>query len=446
MNLIRIIRGKLQADQTLRKITVNTVWLTADRVVRMGIGLIVAVWVARYLGPEQFGILNYALAFVALFTAFATLGLEHISIREIVRNTDVKYDIIGTTFYLKLSGAIVACVCIGVAVTLIRPDDPLTRTVVMIVAGTLIFHAFDVIDYWFQSQVQSKYSVIARNSAFLIIAGTQVYLILRAAPLEAFAFARLAEFGIAALGLTVMYHLTRQRIAGWSGSLKTAKSLLRDSWPLLFSGIMITIYMRIDQVMIGQMVGDAEVGIYSAAVRLSEVWYFIPMAIVSSTFPSIVRAKEANEELFYTRLQRLYNLMTFLGYAVAIPATFVAGYIIESLFGSEYSAAGSMLAVLIWGGIFVNLGVARSSFLTTMNWTRLHLLSTLFGCIINVALNFILIPFYGGVGAAISSVAAYWFTAHGSCLLHPSLHRTGKMISKALVFPKFWDESYYRKM
>jgi O-antigen/teichoic acid export membrane protein len=190
--------------------------------------------------------------------------------------------------------------------------------------------------------------------------------------------------------------------------------------------------------MLGQMVGNEEVGVYSAAVRLAEVWYFVPMAVYTSVLPGIVEAKAISEELFYSHLQKFYNLMALLAYAVAIPVTLLAGWIVEMLFGYAYAKSGPMLAVLIWAGLFVNLGVARSSFLMSMNWTKVHLMTVFLGSIINVILNLLLIPRYGGMGAVIASCIAYWVAAHGSCFLYKPLHRTGYMITKALLFPKIW--------
>jgi len=211
------------------------------------------------------------------------------------------------------------------------------------------------------------------------------------APLIAFAWAGLAEIAIGAAGAVIVYWLNGKHLRAWRANLEAAVSLLKDSWPLVFSSIVTMIYMRIDQIMLGQMVGDKEVGVYSVAVRLAEVWYFIPMAIYSSVLPAVVEAKSVSDELFYSHLQQLYNLMALIGYAVAIPMTLLAGWIVKILFGAAYAEAGPMLALLIWAGMFVNLGVARSAFLTTMNWTRIHLVTVFLGCIINVALNFLLI-------------------------------------------------------
>jgi O-antigen/teichoic acid export membrane protein len=215
-------------------------------------------------------------------------------------------------------------------------------------------------------------------------------------------------------------------------------SMLSDSWPLIFSSIVIMIYMRIDQIMIGDMIGNEEVGIYSSAVRLAEAWYFIPGTIVASVFPSIVKAKETSEDLFYSRFKNNFIFIAFLGYLVAIPTTFIAPWLITSLYGSAYAKAGPMLSLLIWAGLFVNLGIARSSFLTAMNWTRVHFMTVFLGCVINIALNLALIPRYGGMGAVIASCVAYWFAVHGACIVYKPLHETGHMLTKAMAYPKVW--------
>ena len=404
----------------------------------MGMGLLVGVWVARYLGPDQFGLLSFAGAFAALFAAIASLGLDGIVVRNLVRRPSERNEILGTALSLKLAGGALSIILALIAVHLMRPADTLTHWLVGIAITGTIFQAIDPIDFWFQSQVQSKYTVYAKNGAFLLAAIFKVVLILVKAPLIAFAVAGLAEIAMGSAGLLIAYRANGSYVTAWRTRFPLARELLRDSWPLILSGIVIMIYMRIDQVMIGQISGNQEVGIYSAAVRLAEVWYFIPTAVVSSVFPGIVEAKALGDEQFYGQLQKLYNFMAFLAYAVALPVTFIAGPVVILLFGSAYGKAGPMLAVLIWAGLFTNLGVARSSFLTTMNWTRIHFLTVSLGCILNVALNFLLIPRYGGMGAVIASFVAYWFASHGACFLFPPLRKTGWMLTRAMIYPRIW--------
>ncbi|RQW83385.1 MAG: flippase [Geobacter sp.] len=432
------VKQRLEGRHHLHRIIANTGWLFADKLIRMGMGLLVGVWVARYLGPDRFGLLSFAGAFAALFTAIASLGLDGIVVRNLVRRPDERNEILGTALLLKLTGGSLSITLAMIAVQLIRPADTLAHWLVGIAIAGTIFQAIDPIDFWFQSQVRSKYTVYAKNGAFLLAAILKVVLILVKAPLMAFAMAGLAEIAMGSVGLLLAYRATGGFITIWRARLPLARELLQDSWPLILSGVVIMIYMRIDQVMIGQISGNQEVGVYSAAVRLAEVWYFIPTAIVSSVFPGIVEARAIGDEPFYGQLQKLYNFMAFLAYAVALPVTFVAGPVVNILFGSAYEKAGPMLAVLIWAGMFTNLGVARSSFLTAMNWTRLHFLTVSLGCVLNVVLNLLLIPRYGGMGAVIASFVAYWFASHGACFLFPPLRKTGWMLTRAMIYPRIW--------
>jgi O-antigen/teichoic acid export membrane protein len=432
------LRLRLEGRHDLQKIIGNIGWLLADKVLRMGVGLFVGVWVARYLGPERFGLFSYAAAFAAIFSAIATLGLDGIVVRDIVREPERRDDILGTAFVLKIFGGLIAFLMTLTAILVLRPVDSLTQWLVGIIALGAIFQSFDTIDFWFQSQVQSRYSVVAKNAAFVLLAITKVILILCNAPLVAFAWAGTAETAVGAGGLVLVYLSSGGKMSSWKRSVDLGIRLLHDSWPLIFSSIVIVIYMRIDQVMLGEMAGNSEVGVYSAAVGLAEVWYFIPGVVVSSTFPSVIAARMESDELFHDRLQKLYNLMALLAYMVAIPATFFAGPIVELLYGSAYVKAGPMLALLVWAGLFTNLGIARSSFLTTMNWTKVHFVTVFLGCLVNVALNLVLIPCYGGMGAVIASCVAYWFAAHGACFVYRPLFRTGIMLTRAIFYPKVW--------
>lgn len=432
------LKQKLEGRPYLQNVISNTGWLIAEKMVRIGVGLFVGVWVARFLGPEQFGYLSYALAFVSLFSAIAGLGLDGIVVRELVRDPARKDEILGTAFALKFLSGMLTFLTVLAAIRLLRPTDSLTYWLVGISAGGMIFNAFDTIDFWFQSQVQSKYSVYAKSSAFLLISVVKVVLILTKAPLIAFAGAGFAEIVIGSFAMVMTYRISGCHIHFWRSNITIARRLLKDSWPLIFSGVAIMVYMRIDQVMIGEMVGSEEVGIYSVAVQLVEVWYFIPGIIVSSVFPSIVEAKEMGESIYYERLQKLYNFMAFIAYCIAIPVMFFAGWVINTLYGPAYGKAGAMLAVLIWSIPFTNLGMARSTFLTTMNWTKVHFLTVGFGSAINIILNYLLIPRYGGFGAVIASCVAYWVATHGSCFIYTPLHKTGQMITKAMIWPKFW--------
>ena len=400
------LRAKVEHRPNLQKALTNTSWLFGDKILRMGVGLLVGVWVARYLGPEQFGLMSYAMAIVALFGAVASLGLNGIVVRDLVKEPENAGETLGTALLLQVIGGLLAFSLAIFTISFARPNDNLAKLLVVVLGFVMVFKSSDVVRYWFESQVKSKYVVWLENGIFLVLAVVKVGLILTKASLMAFIWAAFAEGVLVAVGLLGVYAWRGGALSAWRIRYGRAKVLLKDSWPLILSGLAVMVYMRIDQVMLGQMLGDEAVGIYSAAVRISEVWYFIPMAIAASAFPSIIEAKKKSEVLYNQRIQKLYDLMVLLALAVAIPMTFLSGWAVVFLFGNEYLQAAPVLSISIWAGVSVALSAVHGKWLLTEGMQNYALLYTAIGCLINIVLNTYFIKKYGIVGAAYATVAA----------------------------------------
>lgn len=423
----------LKGRTGLHKILANISWLFADRILRMGFGLVVGIWVARYLGVQQFGLLNYAIAFVAIFNPLANLGLDVVVVRRLVADPTQQQSILGTSFWMRFVAGWLTWLAVIIGIYLLRHDDAMTIVTVMILGAANIFQSFDTIDLWFQSQVRSKYSVLAKNAAFIATTSIRVVMVLSHAPIVAFVVAILLEAVLGAVGLLIVYKQQGYLVKLWQWSRSLAQDLLRESLPLILSGLTIMIYMRIDQIMLGQMIGDKAVGVYSAATRISEVWYFIPMTVSSSVMPSIFNAKEISEELYYQRIGGLNRGLTWLAIAVAIVMTFVSKPLIVMLFGNSYIESGTLLAVHIWASVFVFSGVATSGWFIAENLSYLSLYRTLSGAIVNILLNFFLIPIYGGLGAAIATVIAQAVASFISNGVNPKTRKLFKIQIKSLL-------------
>jgi polysaccharide transporter, PST family len=402
---------KFRNRPNLHIVIANIGWLFLDKIVRMGVGLYITLYVARYLGSSQFGTFNYAIAFAAIFSPIATLGLDGVVIRYLANDVSSKQQILPTVFWLKSIGSLGALFLSVGGIYLFRHNDLLTISLVAIFGGVGVIQTFDTIDIWFQSQVESKYTVIAKNSAFILTALLRVMLIESKAPLVAFAIAGLVEAGLGALGLAILFKARGNTLRSWKWDTALAKKLLRESWPLILSGLSIMIYMKIDQIMLGEMIGEKAVGIYSAATRISEIWYFIPMAIVSSVSPSIYAAKKISEEVYYQKIKQLIRSMIWMSILVAVPMSFLSGTLVTTLFGSEYVESGHILAVHVWAAVFVFMGVATSPWFIAEGLNHLSFQRTLLGGITNIILNLLLIPFYQGMGAAIATVLSYAIAA-----------------------------------
>lgn len=400
------LADRIEQRPGLVRILNNIGWLFFDKFLRMAVGLLVGVWVARYLGPEQFGLLSYAIAFTALFSAIAGLGLNGIVVRDLIQNPADSKITMGTAFLLQILGGICAFGLAILTILFIRPDDRIAKLAVTILAFVMVFKAADVVRYWFEAKVQSKYVVWVENIVFLVVSAIKIGLIFSAAPLMAFVWVLFAEGVMVAIGLIVIYERFNGGFKTWRVRFDRARNLFGDSWPLTLSGLAVMVYMRIDQVMLGQMAGDGVVGIYSAAVKISEVWYFIPIIISASVFPSIIKAKNAEESLYHNRLQNLFNVLVMVALIVAIPMSFLSDRVVIVIFGPLYHQAGTVLAIHIWSGIFVSMAVASGKWFLIENLQSYVLYRTLSGAVVNVVLNLLLIPQYGILGAAWATVAS----------------------------------------
>jgi O-antigen/teichoic acid export membrane protein len=429
------LQQKLEGRHVLQRAVGNTGWLFADQIIRMVVALLVGVWVARYLGPAQYGALSYVLAFVSLFSPLVTLGLDSIVVRNIVRDPDNKEKILGSAFALKLAGGVATFLLSGSLIFFLHPKDSLTHWLVWIIAAGTIFQAFDTIDFWFQSQMQAKYTVYARNASCIVVALIKVGLILSAAPLIAFAWAGLAEIILGAVGLVIAYKIRGFSLATWKASYQQVKGLLKDSWPLILSGIAIYVQARIDQVMLGDWIGNAEVGQYSVAMRLIEVFGFIPMVIHMSAGPVVTEAKVIGEEFYYNRLLNLYRIMFILFVVTALPIFAFSDKIIIFVFGSQYREAGVLLSLFAVRLFFTNMGIAKNLFITNENLFRYAMITAIIGSLFNLVLNYLLIPKYAAIGAIWAMIISFSVTIFFVDVFFTSLRKNLIIMIKAVLTP-----------
>ena len=413
-------------------------WLSADKVVCCFVSVFVGAWMARYLKPASFGLYSYAIAFVNLLAPLASLGLQSIVVRAIVREPRAKDEIIGTALIMQLAVSVVLVAMLAAGLLLgIGPQDRSLFWLILIIAAQLPVSAVsDPIGYWFESQLQSRYTVWARDVAVVSTGVLKVGLILAGASVVAFGTATLAQFCVLTVASVFFYRLTGNQFLALRGSVDRAKQLLSDSWPLVFATLSVVIYMKIDQIMLAHLVGKEALGQYSVAVHLSELWYFIPMAIAQSLFPSIIRSRDKlSKEAFSKRMQAFFDMMSGIAYLLIVSIALVAPVLVFGLFGSAYADAVPILRIHIWALVFVTLGVARSKWLVAENLTRFLLVATVLGAVVNIILNFLLIPKYVGVGAAWATVISYAIAAYVSSLFHKPSRQIFKQLTLSLFIP-----------
>ena len=402
------ILGKNFNKEGFVKYSNNTIWLFIDRIVRLSIGLFVSVWVTRYLGPNDFGLLSFSQSFVGIFAVFASLGLDRILVKHLIEKKIDSSDLLFTAFSLKLiAGFISVILCFFSVAFFFKSED--SSLLISIISISTIFQAFNVVDSFFQSRTLSKYVVFSNIMSFIICSILKLLFVYFDFPLIYFALVSIVETFLLALGYLYFFY-TNKLQGKYNFKIDIAKTLLGESWPLILSGGVLMIQARIDQVMLKEMTNNLEVGYYSTALRLIEVFGFITVILSNSLSPAIYKAKLISKNLYETRLLNYYRLNFILFLVIAIPIYFFSELIIEVLFGKEFIPAGILLALMSIRLFFTNIGTARGAFIVTEKLFKFSLLAMVTGTIVNICANYILIPINGAYGSIIATIISFTVT------------------------------------
>ena len=399
------ILGKNFNKEGFVKYSNNTIWLFIDRIVRLSIGLFVSVWVTRYLGPNDFGLLSFSQSFVGIFAVFASLGLDSILVKHLVDKKIDSSDLLFTAFTLKLiAGFISVILCFFSITFFLKSED--SSLLISIISISTIFQAFNVVDSFFQSRTLSKYVVFSNIISFIICSILKLLFVYFDFPLIYFALVSIVETFLLALGYLYFFY-TNKLQGKYNFKIDIAKTLLGESWPLILSGGVLMIQARIDQVMLKEMTNNLEVGYYSTALRLIEVFGFITVILSNSLSPAIYKAKLISKNLYETRLLNYYRLNFILFLVIAIPIYFFSELIIEVLFGKEFIPAGILLALMSIRLFFANMGTVKGAFIVTEKLFKFSLLAMVTGTIVNICANYILIPINGAYGSIIATIISF---------------------------------------
>ena len=416
-------------QEALEKYFKNTGALFIGRVGSLLIKMIVSISVANYLGRGNNGILVGGTVYFYFFSAIASLGLDQFIVKELHAFPENRDQILGTSFWMKVFAGLCCVPLIWLAYH-IYPAKGTPYYFVLVFSTIGIIQSFTIIESYFQSQVQSKYIMQVQITGNLVSAAIKIGLIFLHMPLIWFVYTYALDFLLISIGDYFTYQRTGRSIFNWTYNSALAKKLLKYSWPLIISGIMVALYMKIDVIMLQNMVGVKESGAYATVASLSEAWNFVPSVIVTSLFPAILNARRDDLDRYKKRIQHLYDLMVYLSVPVAIVITF-ASPLIYKLFKPEYAYAARVLSVHIWSGVFVFLGAASGQYLIAENLNKLTFIRTGFGAIVNIGLNLILIPKMGMMGAAIATLVAY-ASATFFILVIPKVTSQGLMMLRSL--------------
>lgn len=437
MRLNRLLRslGIQFTPEALRKYTKNTSWLFLEKVIRMGVVFVVGVYLSRYLGEHRFGQISYILSIVGLFSELSSLGTKDILIRDMVGATPhQERQLLGTGFVIHLIGFVLILICLWTFVWINEESHPLVQ-LVFLVGAMLIFRPFYVLEYLFQAKIQAKYIASAQFVMVIISALLKVVGMYAKQDVRFFVFVYALEFAIPSIVMIFIYKLNQHRFSDWKFDKQLFISLLNQSKTYILAAVFVSIYVRVDQIMITNMLNEAQNGEYANAVRLSQVWHLIPSVVCASLMPAIVNARKVSQENYEQKFQYLFATLIWFSICLGIGTSLVADSLIELLYAGKFAGTAGVLKVHIWSSVFVFLGISSGYYLLQEKLYYLALYRVMMGCLLNILLNYLLIPNYGIVGASIATLVTQGLASYFLHFIFPKTRKLFWLQSRGFFAP-----------
>jgi len=431
----------MQSDESLlarpafQQAARNFAWLLGERGIRFALGAGVGFLIARQLGPTLLGSLSYGVAVVTLFQSFAGAGIDAVVRRDLLQTPEHTHRLLADSVGLRVLGGLVAGLAMVVYLYFVPVRSADERMVLIVLSLLLLQPAWTVPELWLQAHLHARQAVLAQTVALAVAAAVRLWLLATGGGLPAFAAAIVLENLLAGVALHFAARRAGLRINWWPVPGPVMRRLAVESAPLWITSMAIIVYMRIDEIMLRHLSGPAEVGIYAAATKLSEIWYFVPVALGSSLLPALIRARNAGPDAYHDRLQRYFDVSAAAAYGLAIPVAVLAPWLIRLAYGEAYAASAPVLAIHIWASLFVFSGVARGQWLVNEGHTHFYLYATVAGAVSNIVLNLYFIPRWGAAGAAWATLLAYGVAAWLSSFATAPTRAVAWMQTRALLLP-----------
>ena len=400
MNLLHILK-----NETAK----NAGWMIGEKIIQMLISLVVSLLTARYLGPSNYGLINYAMSFVAFFSSFCTLGINSVLVRELVDRPEREGEVLGTTLVLQSISSLLSAITIVAVVSIIDRHEPTTILVVALCSVGVVFNVFGSLNYWFQRHLRSRFTAIATLVAYIATAIYRIVLMVSGQNVTLFALVTSVDHVCIAVLLFLFYRKCGGQRLGFSKEY--GKELLSRSKHFILSGLMVAIYGQTDKLMLKQMLDVTQTGFYSTATTINNLWCFVLAAVIDSLVPGVMEAQKAGDEaLFRKKNRQMYAIVFYASMCVAVLFNIFAELVVWILYGKAYLPAAMPLRIVSWYTAFSYLGVARNAWIVSKNRQK-HLFKLYaMAAMGNVLLNYFLIPVWGANGAALASLIAQILT------------------------------------
>ncbi|MEI6042262.1 MAG: flippase [bacterium] len=383
----------------------NTGWMFFGRIFSLVISLFVSIYIARQLGPEQYGTLNFIISFVSI-AGITLFAIDSLVIKKLNHEPENTNKILGSAIFIKFINSFFIIIASTVS-ALFFAHNQSTTLLVLAYSTFAIFQSFNVIDYYFQSHANNKPVSILGMCISFISSIIKLIMVFLGLPIIFLLLSYVFDNIMSVIGYTYLYKKYVGSIFSWVLKKKLVYYFITNSWPFTLAAIASSVYVRIDQVFIKVLMGSESVGLYVIAVRFSEVWFFISSVVCASLLPAILNAQKTNHDLFLSRSKRLYTLLFYSAFAISIFIYISSPLIINTLYGPAYFPSILILRIYIWSIIGVFIGTALQQFLLAQNKFKTILFLNTIGMIISLSLNYILIPIWGIKGAAMANIIAY---------------------------------------
>lgn len=421
--MIKKIITKLKTSLFLK----NTIWNIGGKVMQMVISLLVGMLTARYLGPSNYGIIGYTASYVTLFSAICQLGFNSVAVKEILDHPEKQGEILGSTIFLRVLSSLLSSLGVTLLVYFLDEGDLLIVKVAFLQSLSLVFQSFEMIHFWYQSRMETEVSVKVQTFAYLVMAGYKIAILAFGKDVIWFACSTAIEAAVVAVALVWSYRRSKGKTLIASFSCGT--EILKYSYHFILSGMMVTIYSHMDKIMLEQMLNETAVGYYTAATKVAQMWSFVLAALINSARPLIITAQKQSHNLYIKQNKRLYAAILWIGIVVAAVMTVGGKWIILLMYGKEYLPATSSLQVSAWYTMFAMLGTARGIWIVCENKAKYVKYYLGIGAVLNIILNYLLIPVFGPGGAAAATLITQIFTA----VLAPALFKETRVYTQYVL-------------
>ena len=422
----------------------NTSWVIAQHVVQMLVSLVVGSLSARYLGPANYGSINYAASFVSLFSSITSLGMDGVIIKKMVDHPEREGEYLGSCLGFRMISGLFSMVSILSLVYFLNPGETATFWICALYSISVIFHSFETINYWFRRHLKSKYPCIAKIIAYLVMSAYKIYLLATGKSVYWFALSNVLDHFV--LFVVVYLFYRKNKAPSLRFSFHSGMEVLKESYHFILSGLMVALYGQMDRIMLNSMLGQETVGFYSAANTICTMWIFVPSAMINSSRPLLMEMKKKDEGMYLRRLKQLYSALIWLCIAVSFGVLIFGPLAIRILYGSAFDSASNALRILIWCEVFSMIGSARGIWIITENKNKYIKYYLIYGVAVNAVLNLILIPRFGICGAAVATLVTQVVTSLIAPLFYKETRIHTKYVIEAFLLKWFFEKNEKKEL